>query len=98
MAKFGTKQMYNFENYLKLQHSGETNMVSSKVCEVLGISKEEHRFILDNYNEMLQEYEELKVVDELIDDAKQRVNDGGKGEKEMGFKQTGQTQEEMYDG
>lgn len=98
MAKFDVKTMYNFENYLRLQHSGEVNMVSSAARDKLGISKEEHRFILDNYNDLLQEYNELKVVDEIIDDAKQRVHDGGKGEKEMGFKRTPKTQEEKSDG
>ena len=80
MAKYDTKTMYNFEKYLALQKSGELNMVSPEVQSRLGITKEEHLFILEHYSELLNEYEELKVVDELIDEAKARVE--GEPEKE----------------
>lgn len=76
MAKFDDRTLRNFENYLKLQQSGEMNMVSAGVRERLGISKEEHLFILENYSEIKKEYENLKVVDEVLQDAKARVNSG----------------------
>ena len=85
MANYDTKTMYAFEKYLELQKSGEMNMVSSQVQTRLGISKEEHHFIMENYNDLLEEYKELKVVDEIIADAKARVNSKGKDEKSLGF-------------
>lgn len=85
MSGFDTKMMYAFENYLELQHSGEINMVSSAVQAKLGISKEEHHFILENYSALLEEYNKLKVVNEIIEDAKARVDGKGKEEKSMGF-------------
>lgn len=87
MANFDTKTMYAFEKYLELQKSGEINMVSSEVQSKLGISKEEHQFIMKNYSALLQEFNELKVVNELIADAKARVEGKGKDEKSMGFTQ-----------
>lgn len=83
MSKYEAKIMYNFEKYLDLQSTGAVNMVSPKVREILGISESEHRFILQNYSELKQEYDELKVVDELLKDAKARV-DGDKA-KEKGL-------------
>ena len=80
MVTHDTKTMLNFEKYVKLQRSGEINMVSSEVQNRLGISKEEHQFIIENYSALLAEFEELKVVDEIIKDAKERV--GGKGIEE----------------
>ena len=85
MSKFDTKTMYAFEKYLELQRSGEINMVSSEVQTKLGISQEEHHFILENYSALLEEYNNLKVVNELIEDAKARVDGKGKDEKSMGF-------------
>ena len=73
MAKYDTKTMYDFEKYLELQESGELNMVSPEVQSRLGITRDEHHYILQHYSELLAEYEELKVVDELIDDAKARA-------------------------
>ena len=73
MAQFDDKVMRNFELYLNLQKSGEINMVSSRVQDMLGISKDEHLFIMNNYSELLNAYNELKVVDEVISDAKERV-------------------------
>ena len=83
MAKYDDKTIRNFEAYLNLQKSGEVNMVSSKVQDVLGISKEEHRFILDNYSDILTEFNALKVVDEVLSDAKARVD--GKGNDDKGL-------------
>ena len=80
MAKYDTKTMYNFEKYLALQKSGELNMVSPEVQSRLGISRDEHHYILKHYSELLEEYEELKVVDKLIDEAKARAE--GEPEKE----------------
>ena len=85
MSKFDTKTMYSFEKYLELQHSGELNMVSSEVQTKLGISKEEHHFILENYSSLLEEFRNLKVVNELIEDAKARVDGKGNDEKSLGF-------------
>ena len=82
MSKFDDKMMRQFEQYLKLQKSGEINMVSAQVRERLGITKEEHVYIMEHYSELLKEYNDLKVVDEVIADAKNRAegNDGkGKG-------------------
>lgn len=73
MAKFDDKTIRNFELYLNLQKSGEINMVSARVRDVLGISKDEHLFIMNNYSELLEAYNKLKVVDEVITDAKERV-------------------------
>lgn len=86
MSSFDTKTMYAFEKYLELQKSGEINMVSSEVQTRLGISKEEHRFIMENYSALLEEFSNLKVVNELIADAKARVEGKGKEEKSLGFK------------
>ena len=85
MSKFEDKVMRNFENYVKLQKSGKVNMVSSEVQKKLNISKEEHQFIIKNYDAIYEEFSQLKVVDELIADAKARVEGGGKEEKTMGF-------------
>ena len=85
MSKFDTKVMYNFEKYYDLQKSGEINMVSSEVQKKLGISQEEHRFIMNNYDDLLKEFENLKVVDELLEDAKKRVNGDYEPEKDKGF-------------
>ena len=85
MTVFEDKTMYAFEKYLELQRSGELNMVSSEVQARLGISKEEHHFILENYNALLEEYNRLKVVDEVIADAKARSEGKGKDEKSLGF-------------
>ncbi len=82
MTTHDTKTMYNFEKYLELQRSDELNMVSPEVRDRLGISREEHLYILNNYDELLKEYEELKVVDEIIDEAKNRA------ESESGKEQT----------
>ena len=81
MAKFDTKTMYDFEKYLELQRSGELNMVSPEVREKLGITKDEHHYILEHYSELLDEYEEFKKVDELIEDAVAR----SEGDKEKGL-------------
>lgn len=83
MAKFDDKVMRDFEKYLQLQKSGEINMVSSRVQDILGITKEEHRFIMENYSEISKEFNDLKVVDEVIKDAKVRAE--GKGDKEQGL-------------
>lgn len=93
MVNFDTKTMYAFEKYLELQQSGELNMVSSEVQSRLGISQEEHRFIMENYAALMDEYKDLKVVDEVISDAKARVN--GKTNEEMGknFTQDNKAQE-----
>lgn len=85
MAKFDDKVIRDFEKYLALQKSGEMNMMSSQVQQRLGISKEEHMFIIKNYSAIKEEYDSLKVVDEVLEDAKARVN-GEKGQdKTMGF-------------
>lgn len=73
MAKYDSKTMYNFEKYLKLQKSGDLNMVSPKVQTRLGITKDEHLFILMNYDKILQEYEENKSLDKDIEDAVARA-------------------------
>lgn len=83
MANFEVATMTAFEKYLELQRSGEVNMVSSEVQVRLGISKEEHRYIMENYKALLEEFNSLKVVNEVIADAKARV--GGKGKDEMGL-------------
>ena len=88
MAEFEQKVMYTFEKYLELQKSGEMNMVSPEVQARLGISKEEHHFILENYGALLDAYKELKVVNEVIADAKERAEGRGKGEKSLGFKKS----------
>ncbi len=85
MANFDTKTLYNFEKYLELQRSGKYNMVSPEAREALGLSKEEHQYIIKNYSEILKEYESLKVVDEIIADAKSRVNGDVGQDKTMGF-------------
>ncbi len=85
MSKFDDKTIRDFEKYLKLQKSGEINMVSSQVRDKLGISKEEHEFIMKNYSAILEEYNDLKVVDEIIKDAKARVDGEVPQEKTMGF-------------
>ena len=92
MAKFDTKTMYDFEKYLELQKSGELNMVSPEVRERLGLTKDEHHYILMHYGELLEEYEEFKKVDELIDDAVARVEGGPEQELSQGF-QTDLTEE-----
>ncbi len=83
MSKYTTKEMYNFEQYLELQNSGIVNMVSPRVREILGIDENEHKFILTNYSGLLEEYKNLKVVDELLDDAKARVNGGQSKEENL---------------
>lgn len=88
MAKFDDKTMYNFERYLNLQKSGELNMVSSEVRMKLGISEEEHHFILNNYTDLKKEFDDLKVVDEVLADAKQRANGDYEPDKTMGFNKT----------
>ena len=80
MAKYDTKTMYDFEKYLELQRSGELNMVSPEVQDRLGITKDEHLYILQHYSELLAEYEEFKKLDEVIDDAVARVE--GEQEKD----------------
>lgn len=85
MSDFDTKTMYTFEKYLELQRSGELNMVSSEVQVRLGISEEEHRFIMNNYSALLEEYNGLKVVNEIIADAKARAEGNNKDEKSLGF-------------
>ena len=86
MTKFDDKTMRAFEKYLELQKSGKTNMVSSRVQDMLGISKDEHIFIMTHYSELLDEYNSLKVVDEVIADAKERVGDNHAKSKGKGFK------------
>lgn len=87
MAKFDTKMMYAFEKYLELQRSGEMNMVSKEIQGKLGISKEEHHFIMENYGDLLEEYTNLKVVNEVLADAKERAEGRGKDEPSLGFKE-----------
>ena len=81
MANFDTKTMFAFEKYLELQKSGEVNMASSEVRERLGISKDDHLFLVENYSALMAEYKELKVVNEVIADAKARVEGGAGKEK-----------------
>ena len=69
MAKYDSKTMYNFEKYLVLQKSGELNMVSPEVQSRLGITKDEHLYILEHYSELLEEYEKYKNLDDVIEDA-----------------------------
>lgn len=78
MARFDSKTMYNFEKYLKLQKSGELNMLSPEVRERLEISKDEHYYIIEHYSELFEEYEESKKLDVVIEDAEARA----KGEAE----------------
>lgn len=85
MAKFDDKTMRDFEKYLELQKSGEMNMISPQVQNRLGISKEEHMFIIKNYDDILEEYNKLNVVDEVLEDAKARANGEKSHEKTMGF-------------
>ena len=80
MAKYDAKTMYDFEKYLEFQKSGELNMVSPEVQDRLGITKDEHLYILQHYSELLEEYEEFKKLDEVIDDAVARVE--GEQEKD----------------
>ena len=87
MAKYDDRTLRNFENYLELQKSGEMNMVSSAVRERLGISKEEHLYILENYSDIKEEYESLKVVDEVLKDAKERVYGGESMSKDFKTKE-----------
>ena len=98
MSNFEDKTMYAFEKYLELQRSGEMNMVSSEVQARLGISKEEHHFILENYNALLEEYNRLKVVDEVIADAKARSEGKVKDEKSLGFKKTPEPEKDEEQG
>lgn len=93
-VSFDTKTMYSFEKYLELQHSGEVNMASKEARERLGIGKDEHLFLIENYSALLAEFKELKVVDELLKDAKARVEGKGKGEKSLGFHKAEPEQEE----
>lgn len=85
MSKFDTRTMYNFEKYIQLQKSGEVNMVSPEVRNRLDITKDEHLFILNNYDALLKEFNELKVVDKVLEDARQRVNGDKEQERDMGF-------------
>ena len=79
MAKYDSKTMYNFEKYLKLQKSGDLNMVSPEVQTRLGITKDEHLFILTNYDKLREEYEENKTLDKDIEGAIVRA-EGEQGE------------------
>lgn len=88
MAKFDDKVMRDFEKYLTLQKSGEVNMMSSRVQSQLGISKDEHMFILNNYNELKKEYDSLKVVDDVLADANKKVHGDSEPDKTMGFNKT----------
>ena len=98
MAKFEDGLMRVFERYLEIQKSGEINMVSSRVRDVLGISKEEHQFIMTHYAELLEEFNELKVVDEVIADAKERVaKSSGKGKGSKGKEVTSDLAEQELD-
>lgn len=45
-----------FERFVKLQYSGVVNMVSKNVQDVLGITPEEHRYILNNYESLKKKY------------------------------------------
>lgn len=87
MSNFDTKTMYNFEKYLELQKSGEMNMASPDVRTRLGISKEEHQFLMKNYSSLLQEFNNLKVVNEIIADAKARAEGKSRDDKTMTFSQ-----------
>lgn len=73
MANYDSKTMYNFEKYLELQKSAELNMVSPEVQTRLGITRDEHHYILEHYSELLEEYEENKNLDKDIEDAISRA-------------------------
>ena len=85
MSKYDDRTIRNFEKYLQLQKSGEMNMVPSQVQGRLGIDKEEHLFILNNYDALLEEYNSMKVVDEVLEDAKSRANGNHSKEQTKGF-------------
>lgn len=47
-----------FEKYVKVQKSGEFNMImdAPKVMEITGITKEQYIYILQNYRQLLNKY------------------------------------------
>tara|TARA_R100000234_G_scaffold119302_1_gene101864 strand:+ start:987 stop:1166 length:180 start_codon:yes stop_codon:yes gene_type:complete len=45
-----------FHHFVKIQHSGEYNMVDSAVADIIGIDSTQHMFILRNYEELEQKY------------------------------------------
>jgi len=46
---FTPQQLRNFAAYEALRQEGQHNMASPQVAQILGISREEHLFILRNY-------------------------------------------------
>lgn len=89
MAEFDTRTMYSFEKYLDLQKSGEVNMASSEVQKRLGITDAEHKFIMENYGALYETYKELKVVNEIIADAKERAEGGDKSKEKKELNRIG---------
>jgi hypothetical protein len=45
-----------FHHFVRIQNSGEYNMVDNAVDQIIGIDRDQHMSILKNYEELEQKY------------------------------------------
>jgi hypothetical protein len=50
MRTFTVKQLADFRRFRKLQRTGRYNMASPAAAAALGLTKEEHLFVIENYD------------------------------------------------
>jgi hypothetical protein len=60
MSKFTKQQMQQFDEFVRVQKSGRFNMMTPQAGAAAGLSKEDHLFILRNYDAMDRQKEGIK--------------------------------------
>ena len=55
--KYTDEQIENWNSFEDLRQSGACNMLSSAVREITGLTRDEHQFILANYEDMKEQAE-----------------------------------------
>jgi len=55
--KYTDEQIENWNSFEDLRQKGACNMLSSTVREITGLTRDEHQFILANYEDMKEQAE-----------------------------------------
>lgn len=60
-TKFTDQQLKNFAAYVRVQESGRFNMFDPRARLLTGLGRDDYIFVMDNYTELQQQYEQQKA-------------------------------------
>lgn len=52
MTKFTKEEIVNWNHYEEVRLSGEYNMIDPRAREIVGLTRSEYSFVMNNYSEL----------------------------------------------